>query len=173
MFKAGLGLIAFLGTYFLSSPLSAEIRKLQPGAGPAAWTNDLSSIARSDWTYERAAHLLERAGFGGTPQEVDKLARMTPEQAVEYLVTEGGMDREAAKGEAAGAAASPGQKICYTLGKWQIQRLLGLYRDARGAAFTLAGFHDELLSHGSLPVSVLEWLMLNREDTWKVVEGKR
>ena len=92
MFKASLGLIAFLGTYFLPSPLSAEIRKLQPGAGPAAWTNDLSSIARSDWTYERAAHLLERAGFGGTPQEVDKLARMTPEQAVEYLVNYEGIE---------------------------------------------------------------------------------
>src|SRR5262249_16005835 len=31
-------------------------------------------------------HLLERAGFGGTPQEVQKLTAMTPEQAVDYLV---------------------------------------------------------------------------------------
>ena len=46
-------------------------------------------------------------------------------EAVEYLVNEGGMDREAAEGEASGAAAWPGQKICYALGKWQIQRLLG------------------------------------------------
>ena len=33
---------------------------------PAAWTDDLSAIAASDWTPARGAHLLERAGFGGT-----------------------------------------------------------------------------------------------------------
>jgi hypothetical protein len=30
--------------------------------------------------------LLERAGFGGTPEEIDKFAAMTPDQAVRYLV---------------------------------------------------------------------------------------
>ncbi len=53
---------------------------------PAAWTNDLSPIAPSDWNYDRAAHLLERAGFGGTPEEIEKLAAMTPAEAVDYLV---------------------------------------------------------------------------------------
>src|SRR5258708_5088912 len=53
-----------------------------PGAGPAAWAGDLTPIARSDWSRNRAAHLLERAGFGGTPEEVDRLAAMTPEAAV-------------------------------------------------------------------------------------------
>jgi uncharacterized protein (DUF1800 family) len=55
-------------------------------AGPAEWTNDLAPITAADWSYERAAHLLERAGFGGTPQEVAALAAMTPEQAVDHLV---------------------------------------------------------------------------------------
>ncbi|CAN5116692.1 hypothetical protein BH09GEM1_BH09GEM1_39560 [soil metagenome] len=73
----------------------------------------------------------------------------------------GGLDREAAEGEAAGAAASPTQKIGYMVGKWQIMRLLGRYRDAKGSAFRLGAFHDELISHGSLPVSVLEWLILD------------
>ena len=36
-------------------------------AGPAAWQNDLQPIAPADWNYDFAAHLLERAGFGGTP----------------------------------------------------------------------------------------------------------
>ncbi len=53
---------------------------------PAEWTNDLSPIAPSDWNYDRAAHLLERAGFGGTPEEVAKLAAMTPAEAVDHLV---------------------------------------------------------------------------------------
>ena len=33
----------------------------------------LSPIAASDWSRDRAAHLLERAGFGGPPDEVDRL----------------------------------------------------------------------------------------------------
>ncbi len=55
-------------------------------AGPAAWQNDLTPIAASDWNYEFAAHLLERAGFGGTPDEIQALAKMTPAQAVARLV---------------------------------------------------------------------------------------
>ena len=87
--------------------------------------------------------------------------RWTFPQAVNYFMESGGLDREAAEGEAAGAAASPTQKIGYMVGKWQIMRLLGRYRDAKGAAFRLGAFHDEVISHGSMPVSVLEWLILN------------
>ena len=54
--------------------------------GPAHWKEDLSPIAASDWTAARAAHLLERAGFGGTPEEIAQFAAMTPEEAVRRLV---------------------------------------------------------------------------------------
>jgi uncharacterized protein (DUF1800 family) len=54
--------------------------------GPAAWTNDLAPVAAPDWNYERAAHLLERAGFGATPDDVQRVAAMTPQQAVDSLV---------------------------------------------------------------------------------------
>ncbi len=47
-------------------------------APPVEWANDLSPIAPADWNDDRAAHLLERAGFGGTPEEVARLAAMTP-----------------------------------------------------------------------------------------------
>jgi uncharacterized protein (DUF885 family) len=85
--------------------------------------------------------------------------RWSFEQAVKYFMEAGGLDREAAEGEAAGAAASPSQKIGYMVGKWQIMRLLGRYRDQEGANFGLGAFHDKLISYGSLPVSVIEWLM--------------
>jgi uncharacterized protein (DUF885 family) len=87
--------------------------------------------------------------------------RWTFEQAVKYFMEAGGLDREAAEGEAAGAAASPSQKIGYMVGKWQIMRLLGRYRDREGAAFRLGGFHDQLISYGSLPLSIIEWLMFD------------
>jgi len=90
--------------------------------------------------------------------------RWTFEQAVKYFMEAGGLDREAAEGEAAGAATSPSQKISYITGKWQIMRLLGRYRDQQGANFRLGAFHDELISYGSLPLSVIEWLMFD-DDT--------
>jgi uncharacterized protein (DUF885 family) len=82
----------------------------------------------------------------------------------------GGLDRESAEGEAAGAAASPSQKITYMVGKWQILRLLGKYRDRQGDAFRVGAFHDALLANGSLPLSVVEWLLLDDRSSLDVAE---
>jgi uncharacterized protein (DUF885 family) len=87
--------------------------------------------------------------------------KWTFEQAVNYFMEAGGLDREAAEGEAAGAASSPTQKITYMTGKWQIMRLLGKYRDKQGASFRLGQFHDDLIKNGSLPLSIVEWIMLD------------
>jgi uncharacterized protein (DUF885 family) len=83
------------------------------------------------------------------------------EQAVNYFMEAGGLDRESATGEAAGAAANPTQKITYMVGKWQIMRLLGKYRDQQGANFRLGQFHDDLIKNGSLPLSIVEWILLD------------
>jgi uncharacterized protein (DUF885 family) len=87
--------------------------------------------------------------------------RWTFEQAVKYFMDAGGLDREAAEGEAAGAASSPTQKISYIIGKWQIMSLLGRYKDRQGDNFRLGQFHDDLIKNGSLPVSVIEWILLD------------
>jgi len=55
-------------------------------AAPSSWAGDLSPIARTDWSYDCAAHLSERAGFGATPEEIGRLAAMTPQQAIDRLV---------------------------------------------------------------------------------------
>ncbi len=55
-------------------------------AEEALWVNDLKPLPAQAWNAERAAHLLERAGFGGNPAEVQRLAQMTPAQAVKSLV---------------------------------------------------------------------------------------
>jgi hypothetical protein len=62
--------------------LAAVMRADSPGT----WTGDLSPLAASDWTYARARHLLERAGFGATPDEIARVAAMPPQQAVDWLV---------------------------------------------------------------------------------------
>jgi uncharacterized protein (DUF885 family) len=91
--------------------------------------------------------------------------RWTFEQAVSYFMEGGGLDREAAEGEAAGAASSPSQKISYITGKNQIMRLLGRYRDKQGDAFRLGAFHDQLLSYGTVPLSVVEWEMFDDDSS--------
>ena len=87
--------------------------------------------------------------------------KWTFDQAVNYFMEAGGLDKESATGEAAGAAANPTQKITYMVGKWQIMRLLGKYRDKQGANFRLGQFHDDLIKNGSLPLSVVEWILLD------------
>lgn len=91
--------------------------------------------------------------------------KWTFEQAVKYFMEAGGLDRESAEGEAAGAATSPSQKIHYMVGKWQIMRLLGRYRDRQGASYRLGAFHDELIKNGSLPLTVVEWILLDDPST--------
>ena len=57
--------------------------------GPAAFADNLAAlqpVSPGKWNAAMAQHLLERAGFGGTPQEVAQLARLTPTEAVQSLV---------------------------------------------------------------------------------------
>ncbi len=91
--------------------------------------------------------------------------KWTFDQAVKYFMEAGGLDREAAEGEAAGAASDPTQKITYMVGKWQIMRLLGSHREKQGPGFRLGAFHDALLANGSLPLSLVEWLLLDDSST--------
>src|SRR5262249_29454027 len=65
---------------------SKELTMLRGASGPAGWQNDLMPISPSDWNNDFAAHLIERAGFGGTPEEIDSLARLSPRDAVRRLV---------------------------------------------------------------------------------------
>jgi len=46
----------------------------------------LNPLPASKWNYATAAHLLNRAGFGGTPEEIEKLAAMSPADAVASFV---------------------------------------------------------------------------------------
>jgi uncharacterized protein (DUF885 family) len=99
--------------------------------------------------------------------------KWTFEQAVKYFMYAGGLDREAAEGEAAGAASSPHQKISYIIGKWQIMNLLGRYKDRQGDNFRLGQFHDDLIKNGSLPVSVIEWILLDDDSSIKKATAEK
>jgi uncharacterized protein (DUF1800 family) len=46
----------------------------------------LRPLAAERWNFTTAAHLLNRAGFGGPPSEIDELAKLGPEAAVAKFV---------------------------------------------------------------------------------------
>jgi uncharacterized protein (DUF1800 family) len=46
----------------------------------------LSPLPATKWDYACAAHLYHRAGFGGTPDEIEALLRLGPDGAVSYFV---------------------------------------------------------------------------------------
>ena len=56
------------------------------GPGPSAWEGDLRPIMDDEWNEDWAAHLLGRAGFGGTLEEVREMATQSPTEAVARLV---------------------------------------------------------------------------------------
>ncbi len=76
------GVVLALG--IIGNAVSANEGEWSPG--PISWKADLAPITTVDWSYDRAEHLLGRAGFSGTPEEIRKLANLTPEQAVRSLV---------------------------------------------------------------------------------------
>lgn len=47
---------------------------------------ELTTAAKPDWNYEKAAHLLSRAGFGGTPAQIEYLVKLGRDGAVDLLV---------------------------------------------------------------------------------------
>ena len=56
-------------------------------AGPSYWNGDLTPITKTDWNRARAAHLIERAGFGETPEAIADLAMRDPVALVNDLVS--------------------------------------------------------------------------------------
>jgi len=82
---------------------------------------------------------------------------MTFSQAVEQFVTELHVDRANAEAEVRRYCAEPAQPLSYAVGRREILELRQDFRAARGAGFTLRGFHDSLLRYGGLPVALIRW----------------
>jgi hypothetical protein len=84
------------GLVVCAAALTLAVR-VTTAPGPASWADDLAPISKADWSADRAAHLIERAGFGATPEEIERLAVLTPEQAVARLVSYESIDSSALK----------------------------------------------------------------------------
>ncbi|MGQ0713144.1 MAG: DUF885 domain-containing protein [Gemmatimonadaceae bacterium] len=84
---------------------------------------------------------------------------MGVDTAASILREELSIDEGAARAEAVRYCAFPTYQLCYALGRREILRLRDDARAARGAAFSLRAFHDELLGYGALPTPLARWGM--------------
>ena len=64
-------------------------------SGGAGWVGDLTPITASDWNGARAAHLMERAGFGEMPDAIAALAKLDPAGIIRDLVAPQKVDNSA------------------------------------------------------------------------------
>jgi len=84
---------------------------------------------------------------------------MTLEEATQFFIDNAYMEELPARREALRGTFDPGY-LNYTLGKLMILKLRDDYRREKGAAYSLRGFHDELLSYGAPPLPLLREVML-------------
>jgi len=85
---------------------------------------------------------------------------MTVDEAVDFFVTKVHMERPNALAEVRRYTSTPTQPMSYLIGKLEILKLVEDYKAAKGAAFNMRAFHNELLSHGTIPPAVVRRIML-------------
>jgi uncharacterized protein (DUF885 family) len=85
------------------------------------------------------------------------------DQAVEVLASARGGVTSDVLNEVDRYIVWPGQALAYKVGSRSITALRERTRARLGARFTLAGFHDEVLRHGALPLALLDDLLARWE----------
>jgi uncharacterized protein (DUF885 family) len=86
-------------------------------------------------------------------------ANMTDEDAMKLLVERGFQTEAEAVGKIARAKQSSTQLSTYFVGRTAFYRLRQDVQRKRGDTFDLGKFHEEVLSHGTLPVKYLPELV--------------
>jgi uncharacterized protein (DUF885 family) len=84
---------------------------------------------------------------------------MTVEEGARLFMDRGFSEREVAVEETRRGTYDP-TYLYYTLGKLMIYKMRGDYRMAKGAGYSLEGFHDEFVRQGGLPLPLMRRIML-------------
>lgn len=81
------------------------------------------------------------------------------QQAIDFMSTNLAFPQEEIVNEVDRYILWPGQALAYMVGRMELQSIRQEAEAALGSAFNLRAFHDELLGHGALPLSVLRDVM--------------
>ena len=84
---------------------------------------------------------------------------MTPQEAIDELVKRVPIDRRQAEAEVRHHCETPTHALCHAVGRRALRELREAAESQRGAGYSLRAFHDEVLSYGGLPVSLIRWGM--------------
>lgn len=80
-------------------------------------------------------------------------------EAVGYMTKTLGIGQASAEAEVRRYCGAPAYQLCYAVGRRELVKLRDDYRARAGASFSLKTFHDEILTYGGLPVSLIRWGM--------------
>jgi uncharacterized protein (DUF885 family) len=142
------------------------------GLRPLRWVFPATSFEEGWALY--ASELMEERGYFGKDSERllrlnDQLvraclvmidvelhsSRLSWTEAIEFLVHKAHLERPAAAAEVRRACARPTLPSSDVLGKAQILDLREEVKEQQGARFDLFRFHEDLLSHGPIPIELI------------------
>lgn len=86
----------------------------------------------------------------------------TREQTIQYMMEMQGYSEQESKRATERYIAWPGQALAYKIGSLKIQELRARANAKLGSQFSLKSFHDQVLSDGAVPLTVLE----KKIDAW-------
>lgn len=110
--------------------------------------NDIERLMQLEWTLVRAARVLIDIGL--------HVGNMTEQEARDILVKDVGLGPDLAKSEVRRYTSNPTQPLAYLIGREQIFAIREKYKAREGAKYSLKRFHDEILSHGTIPPDLVE-----------------
>ena len=90
-------------------------------------------------------------------------------QAIDYLIERGQLERGFAEAEIDRYLVWPGQATAYKVGELRILALRERARAALGPRFDIRRFHNAVIDHGALPLTVLDQVI----DDWIETERSR
>lgn len=110
--------------------------------------NPLDNLGRLQAEMFRAVRLVVDTGL--------HRKRWTREQAIDYMRAKTGMAEGEVTSEIERYLVNPGQALAYKVGMLKILALREKAKAELGERFDIRAFHNEVLSHGALPLAILE-----------------
>lgn len=114
-------------------------------------TDSLDNLGRLQAELFRAVRLVVDTGIHHK--------RWTREQAIDYMREKTGNAESDVISEIERYIADPGQALAYKVGMLKILQLRKKAKNARGESFDIREFHDAVLAHGPVPLTILVQLV--------------
>jgi hypothetical protein len=165
----------------LTNPIRKTYRDTERGEGWATYLEE--TLVQAGLTDEnpRAKELfyvaLIKRGSRVFAETGMHSGRMSLEQANEFMIEwVPFMEEDLGRYDLVGYLRRPGAGSAYLVGKIQIEKLLSERAFQLGKDFDLGKFHDEFLSKGIIPVTLIRWEMTGNDDEvkelWDAVVGE-